>query len=69
MSLAELKLMPRIEKLKLMEALWHDLSLDPNPLEMPLWHMVELKETAAKLSEGKEEILDWQDALNIWKLN
>jgi hypothetical protein len=62
MNGAEIKQMPRIEKLRLMEELWHDLSLAPDSLEMPHWHLEELNETASRLSEGKEEMLDWQDA-------
>jgi len=38
MSALEIQQMPRQEKVKLMEALWMDLSRDEAELESPAWH-------------------------------
>lgn len=54
--------MPRTEKLKLMEALWEDLSRSDTEVESPAWHAQELAQTEQRLAEGKEEILDWDTA-------
>ena len=50
------------EKLKIMEALWADLSRDENAYESPEWHGRELEETRQRLKLGKEEILTWEEA-------
>lgn len=62
MSTAELQQMPRAEKLKLMEALWADLSSDEGALESPAWHAGELKETGERFAAGREEVIGWADA-------
>lgn len=63
MSLEEIALaLPRIEKLRLMEALWSDLVSQPESMESPSWHQAALRETEARLAAGTEEILDWTEA-------
>ncbi len=62
MSIAEIKSLPREEKLKLMEMLWTELSADDEKLESPDWHRVELEKTRARFDAGLEETLDWEDA-------
>lgn len=62
MSAMEIKQMPRKEKLRLMEALWEELSHDETDIESPAWHAEALRETAARYSRGEEKILDWQKA-------
>ena len=59
MTLAEIQQLPRIEKIKLMEAIWADLSAEEGSFESPPWHLAELKKTGEHLAAGKEEILDW----------
>lgn len=66
MSVEELALgLPRLEKLRLMETLWCDLSHQPNTFESPSWHEVALKETEARLADGQEAIFDWSEAKRI----
>lgn len=52
----------RKEKLRMMEALWADLSKDETSMESPAWHEGALSETRARYDAGQEKIMDWQDA-------
>ena len=62
MSAIEIQQMPRLEKLKLMETLWTDLSRDEAAVESPAWHGDALRETAERVARGEEKILDWTQA-------
>ena len=62
MSALEIQQMPRHEKLRLMEALWADLSRNEMELESPAWHANALRETSARVARGEEKILDWEQA-------
>lgn len=59
MSIDSLRQLPRGEKLKLMEALWEDLSHPADEFVSPAWHGDELAATERRLAEGKEEALEW----------
>jgi hypothetical protein len=61
-SATEIQQMPRREKLRLMEALWADLSRDETELESPAWHADALRETSERVARGEEKILDWEQA-------
>jgi hypothetical protein len=58
----EIKHLSREEKLRVMEAIWEDLSNEEEQIESPDWHNKALKETEHRLSSGQERIVDWQDA-------
>ncbi|MDO8721198.1 MAG: addiction module protein [Syntrophales bacterium] len=58
----EIKQLSRDEKLRVMEAIWKDLSDEEEQVESPDWHKKALQETEFRLSSGQEEIVDWQDA-------
>ena len=62
MSIAELRKLPRDEKLKIIETLWGDIAGDEEAFESPAWHSEELKKTEADLVAGRVEVLDWEDA-------
>jgi hypothetical protein len=62
MSALEIQKLPRQEKLRLMEALWEDLSRDEAEIESPAWHADALRETAERVARGEEKILDWEEA-------
>ncbi len=63
MSVEEIALsLPRLEKLRLMEALWVDLNDQPEEIESPTWHEAALKETEMRLAQGKEQIVEWNEA-------
>ena len=62
MSIAELRKLPTIEKLKIIEALWEDLAADEETVPSPAWHHAELRKTEADFAAGRIEVLDWEDA-------
>jgi hypothetical protein len=62
MSALEIQQLPREEKLRLMEALWADLSRDEAEVESPAWHADALRETAERVARGEEKVLDWEQA-------
>lgn len=50
------------EKLQAMEALWDDLSRDPEALKSPAWHEDVLREREEHLVAGEAEFVDWEQA-------
>ncbi|MGH8018927.1 MAG: addiction module protein [Opitutaceae bacterium] len=62
MSIAELRKLPRDEKLRIIETLWSDLAADEESFGSPAWQAEELQKTEADLAAGRIEILDWEDA-------
>jgi hypothetical protein len=54
--------MSREEKLRIMEALWEDLSRDEKSFESPAWHQRALEETEARIRGGQEKPLEWTAA-------
>ena len=52
------------EKLQIMELLWDDICRNVPDLSSPAWHEEVLKEREKRLKEGKEKILDWEQAKN-----
>ena len=61
-SAIEIKHLSREEKLRVMEAIWEDLSKEEERIESPDWHQKALQQTERRLSSGQEKIVDWQDA-------
>lgn len=62
MSAAQLRQMPRAEKLQLLEDLWADLSKGPDDLPCPQWHEDELNKTAEAYAAGRIESLSLDQA-------
>jgi hypothetical protein len=62
LSTFQLSQMSREEKLRVLEAIWTDLSQDDVQCESPAWHESVLKETEARVKAGHERIEDWQTA-------
>lgn len=54
--------LPRPEKLRLMEALWSDLSLADEDFDSPSWHGVALRDTEARVASGEEQQVNWDEA-------
>jgi len=48
------------EKLQAMEAIWADLSRNPDEVPSPGWHGDVLRERAQRVKEGKEHFVDWE---------
>ena len=59
---SELEVMTVPEKLRLMEALWVNLSRPAAGLESPAWHEDVLKEREALVKAGKATFVDWETA-------
>ncbi|MGB4811624.1 MAG: addiction module protein [Methylophilaceae bacterium] len=55
----------RVEKLRMMDALWDDLTHDVEPLQSPAWHEAVLKETQQRVVNGEIEVLDWEKAKEL----
>jgi hypothetical protein len=58
----EIQNLSKEEKLRVMEAIWEDLSKDDDQIESPDWHLQALQETDQRLRSGQENIVDWHDA-------
>jgi endonuclease/exonuclease/phosphatase family metal-dependent hydrolase len=58
----EIQNLSKEEKLRVMEAIWEDLSKDDDQIESPDWHLQALQETDQRFRSGQENIVDWQDA-------
>ena len=65
MTIESVHQLPRSEKLKLMETLWEELSRPDTEFESPAWHAKELTETERRLAEGKEQVVDWEQAKKV----
>jgi hypothetical protein len=50
------------EKLQLMEALWADLSRNPDALESPEWHREVLDDRERRIAAGESRFADWEKA-------
>ena len=50
------------EKLRVMEALWEDLSRNSDALKSPKWHEAALKERKARVVAGQTSYMDWEHA-------
>ena len=57
--------LPRIEKIKVMEFLWEELTSDDNEFNSPDWHKNTLADTEKRMAEGKEKIIDWSEAKQL----
>jgi hypothetical protein len=50
------------EKLQVLEAVWADLSREPDHVESPGWHKDVLEETKKRVDSGEALFSDWQEA-------
>ncbi len=62
MNIAELRQLPRREKLQIVESLWSDLAHEESLIQSPSWHGKELRKTEEDLKLGKVEATDWEEA-------
>jgi len=58
-NIFEIGHLSREDKLRLMEAIWEDLSKDDEEVESPKWHQEALEETEQRLNLGEEKKVDW----------
>ena len=52
----------REDKLRVMEAIWEDLSKEDEGVESPKWHQEALQKTEERLNLGEEKKIDWHTA-------
>jgi hypothetical protein len=57
--------LPTIEKIKVMEFIWAELTSDDSEFVTPTWHEDELIKTEKRMTEGKEQIMDWAEAKQL----
>lgn len=60
-----LSYLTRAEKLRLMDALWDDLTHDIEPFQSPAWHEDVLRKTQQHATNGVVETLDWEKAKQL----
>jgi hypothetical protein len=56
-----IKQMSRKDKLRVMEALWEDLSREDPLVQSPAWHEAKLRETEQRGQSGQEQVFDWKE--------
>lgn len=54
--------MTTAEKLRVMEEIWEDLCRNPEAVPAPAWHAPILRERAARVQRGEEQVVDWEEA-------
>jgi putative addiction module component (TIGR02574 family) len=59
---ADIRQMPLSEKLALFEALWSELSSEPEHIDIPQWHKDILDERLQAAERGEVEVIDWEIA-------
>ena len=56
----EIRKLTLSEKLDLLEAVWSELSADPDSIEVPQWHKHILDERQGGLEQGSIRTMDWE---------
>ena len=59
---SEIRQLTLSEKLELLEAVWSEISSNPDQVEVPQWHKDILDERQQAVEEGRVKILDWEEA-------
>lgn len=54
--------LPKIEKIKIMEYIWGELTSNEQEFKSPNWHEKVLADTEKRVVNGKEELMDWNEA-------
>ena len=63
--LESIHVLPKIEKIKVMEFLWEELTFEEKKYSSPNWHKAVLSETENRMAEGKEKAIDWNKAKQL----
>jgi putative addiction module component (TIGR02574 family) len=50
------------EKLRTLEAIWENVSANPEDIESPAWHQKELRVREAQVASGEAKFVDWEKA-------
>lgn len=62
MSIAELRKLSSVEKMKIIEMLWADVAADEAAFESPAWHGEALREAQRAYEAGEAKFIDWNVA-------
>ncbi|MFM8330707.1 MAG: addiction module protein [Candidatus Methylumidiphilus sp.] len=62
LNMTELHNLPAVEKLKIIESLWADLTGDEAEMPNLAWHETELSQTEKNYQAGNVQAIDWQQA-------
>ena len=62
MSPVDIEKLSLTEKLEMMEALWESLSNNEEEVPLPSWHFEALEQTQLRRNNGKEKLVDWNEA-------
>jgi len=65
MTVADIRLMTVPDKIRLMEALWLDLSGGDAVVESPSWHGDVLAERVSRAESGQDIFIDWDAAKKL----
>jgi Putative addiction module component len=65
MTATDIRQMTVPDKLRLMEALWQDLSRDDSEISSPEWHGEILAERVRLVESGEESFADWEGAKKL----
>jgi hypothetical protein len=63
--LQSIEKLPRSEKIKVMEFIWKQLTVNDSEFESPAWHKQALAETEQRYEAGQEESIDWSEAKEL----
>ncbi len=58
----EIRQLPLSEKLALLDALWSEISSEPENIDVPQWHKELLDTRYQAYLSGQEEVIDWEMA-------
>ncbi len=50
------------EKVALLETVWSEIATNPSQVEVPQWHKDILDDRDLALKEGREAVLEWDEA-------
>ena len=56
----EIRKLPLSQKLELLEAVWSELSSDPDTIDVPQWHKDILDERQQGLEQGSMQAIEWE---------
>jgi putative addiction module component (TIGR02574 family) len=62
MPILALDKMSTEEKLRTIEAIWDNVSANPEDIESPAWHETELRVREAQVASGEAQFVDWEKA-------
>lgn len=53
------------EKIEIVYTIWDDIFQHSEDIKWPEWHSTYLRDLKKSIDEGKEEVLDWEEAKEL----